>query len=560
MKKRSLAWLILLALALNLAGCGRQDDSAPLLTLPVSKTAVQAQAARYAPIEEVGVYNSEIITPELLAGCQLPALDKAALPYWTGCILENKISVNYNPDSAWEEYTAGSWYWNEQEIKYLAENGFNCVRALYSLSFLSNPDDVYSINVSQLEQLDELIAWCIQYNVHLILSQTGLPGKWNLDNGIWHDDYEYWSTQENVGGNPELFASPEMQQVYTAYYDMLARRYQNIPNGVLSFELATEMTLPDTETPTALQAEVLGPVAQTIWSYSPDRIVIVNGVWGNVPQEMAALGCCIADHFHLYAVGEAELYSLPADYERHWPFPYLPSLVDETSGTMVLASENGFSAGELTISYSYYNRRPKIAADGQILFEPDEDEPVYDSGTVCAAVPAGTRQLTIELQGEMGLNWVSLTQEGQDTLLLPASPTNDRPMPVPSLLVGDDGSLYYADGTPVDIRSDDITSWFLQDYLDCAAENGVSFLATEVGTDTLYLSPEEYIAYHEVLLQAYKDHGIGWMYNCIHNILAPKELMWLNSENSRFTDFSNVPALYRYQVNNQVMELLKRFQ
>ncbi|MCM1257907.1 MAG: cellulase family glycosylhydrolase [Roseburia sp.] len=219
----------------------------------VSKTKIQAQEPRYVPIDEIETYNPEIITQELLDACQLPELDKAGLPYWTGCILENKISVNYGRDSEWDSYTAGNWYWNEQEIKYLADNGFNCVRAVYSLSFLSDPEDMYSINVSELEQVDELISWCIKYNVHLILAQTGLPGKWNLDGDGWREDFDYWNTQENVGGNPELFVSQEVQKAYRAYYDMLAKRYQDIPNGVLSFELATEGTLPDgTEDPSAL--------------------------------------------------------------------------------------------------------------------------------------------------------------------------------------------------------------------------------------------------------------------------------------------------------------------
>ncbi|MCM1257906.1 MAG: hypothetical protein NC307_08635 [Roseburia sp.] len=91
-------------------------------------------------------------------------------------------------------------------------------------------------------------------------------------------------------------------------------------------------------------------------------------------------------------------------------------------------------------------------------------------------------------------------------------------------------------------------------------ENGVSFVATEVGTDTQYLTPEEYAAYHGVLLRAYKENGIGWMYNAIHNILAPRELMWLNSENSLFEDFSDVEDMHGYQVNHDVMKMLKSFQ
>lgn len=528
----------------------------------VSKTKVQAQAAHYVPINEVGTYNPEIITPELLKACQLPKLDKSRLPYWTGYILENKISVNSGRDSEWEQYTAGNWYWNEQEIKYLKDNGFNCVRALYSLSFLSNPDDIYSINVSELEQLDELISWCIKYNVHLMIAQTGLPGKWNLDDNGWHDSYDYWCAQENVATNPELYTSQDMQKAYTAYYDMLAKRYQDIPNGILSFELATEGAVPAEENASALhlQAEVLGPVAQTIWSYSPNRIVIVNDVWDMAPWEMAAMGCCIAKHSHVYALGEADSLELPEDYKQHWPMPYVPDLVNETSGSLILTAEDSFQAGEIMVGYSYYNRLPEILADDKIIFKQESTSPVYKSGTFSAQIPSGTKRIEIKIQDEIKINWVRLSQAGKYSIILPTSQTNAKPMPMPHFVVENDGSLKRSDGSSAAMNKDDFVNAFVKDFIDCAAENGVSFIATEVGTDTLYLSPEEYVGYHEVLLQAYKENGIGWMYNCVHNILAPKSLMWLNNENSKFTDFSNVEDMYGYQVNNTVMDMLKRFQ
>ena len=104
-----------------------------------------------------------------------------------------------------------------------------------------------------------------------MIAQTGLPGKWNLDDNGWHDSYDYWCAQENVATNPELYTSQDMQKAYTAYYDMLAKRYQDIPNGILSFELATEGAVPAEENASALhlQAEVLGPVA----------LLTMYGIW-----------------------------------------------------------------------------------------------------------------------------------------------------------------------------------------------------------------------------------------------------------------------------------------
>lgn len=56
-----------------------------------------------------------------------------------------------------------------------------------------------------------------------------------------------------------------------------------------------------------------------------------------------------------------------------------------------------------------------------------------------------------------------------------------------------------------------------------------------------------------------QENRVSWMYNCIHNILAPEELMWLNVQNSSFTDFSDVPEMYGYRVNDTVMDFLKSY-
>lgn len=212
------------------------------------------------------------------------------------------------------------------------------------------------------------------------------------------------------------------------------------------------------------------------------------------------------------------------------------------------------------MGYSYYNQLPEIIADDTVIFKQESESPIYKSGSFSASIPAGTKRIEIKIQDEMGINWIRLSQAGKEPIILPASETNAKSMPMPHFIVGNDGSLKRSDGSPAAMNKDDFVNVYLKDFIECAVENGVSFIATEVGTDTVYLSPEEYVDYHEMLLQAYKDNGIGWMYNCVHNILAPESLMWLNNKNSKFTDFSNVPDMYGYQVNNTVMDMLKRFQ
>lgn len=530
--------------------------------IKVEKTAVQAQEARYIPIEEVGSYNEDIITPELLFSCTLPQLDKAVLPYWTGLILEEKISVNYRNDG-WDDYTGGGWYWNEEEIRYMSEKGFNCVRAVYSLSFLSHPGDVMQINLSELEQLDELIAWCIKYDMHLILAQTGLPGKWNSWGDNWHFDFDYWHKQENVGGNPELFTSEEIQETYLRYYEMLAKRYQDLPNGVISFELATENNVPENDM--QLQAEVLGPVAEMIWSYTPDRIVIVNDSQRVLPRPLAEMGCCISLHNHIYSIDGSNLEMYGVDYEAHWPFQYLPSFIDSRTTPLVIQAEDTFAEGELALHLGYRNDWPVIRIDGQVVQDRDYKAPVYKSETLTIPIPAGAKEIEIRFEDEMELDGLTLRQSGEEVTLVAHGEAqnavfDDAPENMPTLRVNKDLSIMDISEVPVVLGTEYLAEAFLQPFVDTAKECGVSFLMTEVGTDgAISLSAEEYLAYEACWLDFLQENGIGWMYNCIHNILAPEELMWLNESNSQFTCYSDVPDMYGYRVNNEVMDFLKSY-
>ena len=537
-------------------------SDAEITPVKVKKTAIQSQDARYVPIDEVGTYNEDIITSELLVSNTLPQLDKAALPYWTGLILEEKLSVNFRND-VWDDYTGGGWYWNEEEIRYMSENGFNCVRACYSLSFLSHPEDVMQINVSELEQLDELIAWCIQYDMHLILSQCGLPGKWNSWGDNWQYDFDYWHTQENVGGNPELYTSKEMQETYLRYYEMLAKRYQDIPNGVLSFELAAENYVPENDM--QLQADVLGPVVEMIWSYTPDRIVIVNDSARVLPRPLAELGCCISLHNHVYSLDGSNLEPYGVDYEPHWPFQYLPSFIDSRTTPLMIQAEDTFAEGELALHLGYRNDWPVVRIDGKVVQDKTHGAPVYEPESLTIPIPAGAKQIEIQFKDEMELDGLTLRQGSEEITLAAHGEANnavhdDAPEKMPALQLNKDMTITDISEEPVVLGKEYLAETYLQPFLDTAKECGVSFLMTEVGTDAaISLSVEEHLAYETCWLDYLRENDISWMYNCIHNILAPEELMWLNGNNSNFTEFSDVPDMYGYRVNQTIMEFLKSY-
>lgn len=527
-----------------------EDEPEANIPQKIAMTDIQKKEESYIPISEAGSYNKEIITDELLKNCTLPAASKSDLPYWTGFILENKISVNQT-NSEWSRYTAGSAYFTEKELEYFHNNGFNCARVLYSMSFLSKPgDDSGMIDESELEQLDELISWGLKYNIHIMLSITGMPGK----------KYSSWE-QENVQSNGQIFSDKDMQEAFHSYWDVLAKRYADIPENVLSFELLAEPQVENGDM--ERYYEVLAPVAKDIWKYNDKRIIIANDVAKQVPEKLAEIGCCLSLHTHIYTVDERRFENWGIKFDAAWPMQYLPGYVNEDSGELTLKSENEFSKGKITVYYEYYNTAAKILADDEVIYKPVKDEFLYDGPSATAEFSDGTKQLVIKPQAEASILAVSIEQEGKAAITIPVHSLygvyveNEQ---LPAIKINEDGTLQNIDSPEKVLDADYFTSSYLKGFMDCADKYKVSFLMTEIGTDTLDLSPEEYTAYHGEWLKALKSNNIPWMYNCVHNILAPEELMWLNSSNSSFRDFSDVPDMYRYKVNNKVMDMLKSFQ
>lgn len=521
------------------------------LTIPL--TDIQKERDSYLPIGEVGSYRTDIITDDLLVNTTLPEATAKDVPYWTGYIMENKISVNYQNDfwSQYREGENGEHYFTEQEFAYLKNNGFNCARILYSMSFLSNPNDIESINEAELDQLDELISWGLKYNIHIMLSITGMPGKGNTS---WEE--------ENVQNNPLIFTDASMEEAFASYWNMLAKRYADIPAKVLSFELMAEPEVPDASLDRYY--EVLTPIAKNIWTYNPKRIVIANDVSKELPEKMAEIGCCLSLHNAIYAVDESRLRDFGIENDATWPLQYFPQYYDEDSGSLTLKSKDGFLKGTLTIYYEGSGTTAVVSVDGKTVARAK----AYEAGdTLCKkTIDIDSRTKKIVLKPSDWGSWIAITisQEGKDDITIPTHSLYVGDIgiePLPAIEIHNDGSMENIDNPQKLLNADYFESTFLKKFMDCAKKNGVSFLMTEVGTDTTDLTPEEYVAYHSEWLEALSRNKIPWMYNCIHNILAPEQAMYLNADNSSFTEFNAVGELLpQYQENEIVTKMLKKYQ
>lgn len=222
--------------------------------------------------EDVTGYNTDIITADLLAkGTDLPAASCEYLPAeWHGVVLE---------DAAWlEECWGADSNVYEYEIQAIKEAGFNFIG--YSLDFnwlqdywLFTEDEGYNnskenagkFSVERLEQLDRVLALCMEYDIHLNLRATGLG---------WH----YNNTNQNRGSFDKL----------AALWQAIARRYADIPNEYLSFTLFTHPEI----TP---RNSALLPSVDAIREVSPDRCIIADiFAYTQSAKEFAAKGVALS--------------------------------------------------------------------------------------------------------------------------------------------------------------------------------------------------------------------------------------------------------------------------
>ena len=201
--------------------------------------------AVYISAGDAGGYDKSIITDELLAAPgDLPTPTRELLPAeWKGAGM-----------SARKDGERPCIDFQESDVQFLSDNGFNFTRVFFGFSTLRYPDypeDTTLVNENELRDLDQLIAWGIEYDVHIQLSMTDKPdGEETFDCG----DAE-WDA---------LFA----------YWEMLARRYADIPSKYLSFDLDSEIE-PSEESFDRAVAQ-MERIANGVWAISPERVLLCS--------------------------------------------------------------------------------------------------------------------------------------------------------------------------------------------------------------------------------------------------------------------------------------------
>ena len=228
----------------------------------------------FIPYGEPMHYDESIITADLLAKeTTLPEASCSYLPMeWHG--------VNLSETGQSDPLTQA------HELDVIKKAGFNFVRFSFNAKYYhgrllertygkdAHPD---GLNENRLKELDQLLAWCMERDIHLNLAcnfSADWPGAFN----------------EHL-----LIQDVSNAEALTGFWRTLAQRYADIPNTYLSFTLMDRSWGYSDEE----HERFLTPVAEAVRSITPDRCLMAVAGEGFITGTGAAkLGLALSSACH----------------------------------------------------------------------------------------------------------------------------------------------------------------------------------------------------------------------------------------------------------------------
>lgn len=249
------------------------------------------------------------------------ALPKNALPRWRGFNLLYMFQARVRREGGVEV--------PEDDFKMIADLGFDFVRIPMDYWFWIDSDwrktgrpsagDVLKVKESALVTVDRIVEFSRKYGLHVNLNFHRAPGF--CVNSAELEPFVLWRDKE-------------AEDAFVFHWDLFAKRYKDINANELSFNLLNEAPRPR---PGYMTREdyrrLMTRAIDKIREYSPDRIIIIDGLsTGNqVVYEMMPTG--VAQSVHAYSPAEVSHYRASwVDKRGDFPHPLWPAVKRDGSG------------------------------------------------------------------------------------------------------------------------------------------------------------------------------------------------------------------------------------
>jgi len=292
----------------------------------------------YKVVEDVGQYNKDIITDDLLnQNTSLPDATNKSLPAWKGFNVDHLSNIAHGALSGMPEL----WTF-EADIRTIAESGGNFANVRVGCGSLSGPDFPADdmVNMAEIQYLDRIVSSGMKYGVHIQLCFTEGPAM----------DREF-DMQQSSDKTRTVFTDPTYRELNVRYWRMLAKRYAGIPNKYLSFDLMNECSPLNDEN----YGETMAPIVTAIRDESPDRVILAD-VHSQTPitgESMAKMGVALCAHLYdpseVFVIMCGTMTENPDFYNNlSWPYTIDKNTGEQVSGKKILDMKyNGVSANDI---------------------------------------------------------------------------------------------------------------------------------------------------------------------------------------------------------------------
>lgn len=459
-------------------------------------------------------------------------------------------------DKANKDHFSGIW--REDDIRMIRELGFNFGRVMIDYRFWCRDDDWTQPDPAKFPPIDEMLAWGRKYRVHTQICFSTPPG-----------------IDHKTRSKKRLFFDPVAQEAIAAHWRFFARRYRDLPNDEVTFNLFNEPTAEATEESyTALVKKLVA----AIHAEDPKRFIVIDGLVLARKPLLGAIGLPVGQSHHAYVPFSISHYKAGwIKGSDTWPVPTWPP-VPTTSPlcgsrkpdmqTPIVICDVPKCA--MTLKTGLFNREVEliVEADGQTLFSrhyrPAPKAPGWTNLIERAAgkewagelaepiridVPACSR-----LSMRMGRgDWLAVfaieLSAGGKTAVLPlrhAFPVTRRH---DMRFVGFDAvePFRLADGTDYtgDMFLDDTTSAFWKPVLDA----GQFVMVGETGVYNK--TPHDVtLRWLEDNLRRWKAKGIGW---AMWNFRGTMGVLDSRRPDVKYEDYQG------HKLDRKMLELLQRY-
>ena len=500
----------------------REDAARALVRFMESNPSITYGESKYISVKDVGTYDRNIIADELLSvDTDLPEVTQNKLPSeWQGAGIGAKKTRT-------DEYL----HFEESDVRFLAENGFNLARLFFGFSTLRYPDfpeDARMINEKELEELDQLLAWCMEYGVHLQIAMS-----FYLD--------------ENGNELEEMPRTEEEWALVKEYWEALAKRYAGIPSKYLSFDLCNEIE-PHGEDMEENKAGVT-VLVEAVRKADPGRVLLysqssrANEEWAKV---IASLGVAISSHPYfpeIFSSADWSYMEKNPHLDVSWPQPYFP--IGNFMNRECPIEISGDVAGS-TLSLHAYNSgmNPVIGVygDGALLKRIElqgqqviDGEYYYLDTIYSVEIPDGTQNVRIVMEDDYArLDTIHVEKNGIETVMVTSDAYGwliyEDPLP---LIVNGDGT--YTNSEDLMCDEDLIYEKAVRPYREIAEQYGVGFMIGEFGVfgTSVYWDIKDVSAFYDTYLKMVEKYDLPWCCCELENIFPKHFLIMYGDESQR---------------------------